>query len=67
MTKPEVPSPKTVYVVAVNQHEAEMLADEIGHRSRRDAEAHLALVKSPPTDPLYAAQYKIFAVRRATQ
>lgn len=54
--------PTQRYVVAVSMKEAEMLAGEIGHVSRAEAERHLAEVQAPPTDPCYARQYKIFVV-----
>lgn len=54
--------PTQRYVVACSMKEAEILADEIGHVSRADAERHLAEVQAPPTDPFYARQYKIFLV-----
>lgn len=56
---------KTYYVVAVSQKEAEAYCDRIGWTDRKAAERHLAEVKAPPTDPFYAAQYKIWEVRHA--
>lgn len=55
----------TVYVVATTQKEAEELAEEYGHYTRRFAEKHLGEVKAPPTDPFYGSQYKIFEVEIA--
>ncbi len=51
-----------LYVVATSQKEANELARDLGHISMRFAEEHLAEVKAPPTDPYYAAQYRIFTV-----
>jgi len=53
------------YVVAVSQKEAEELADLIGWNDRRCAEEHLAAVKAPPTDPYYAAMYRVYGVESA--
>ncbi len=55
-----------IFVVAVSSQEAREIADEHGHTSRADAESHLKDVKAPPTDPFYAAQYKIYVVERAS-
>jgi hypothetical protein len=54
-----------LYVVATSQKEALECLDfdvELGHKTKREAEEHLAEVKAPPTDPFYAAQYKIYEV-----
>jgi hypothetical protein len=51
-----------LFVVAVSQKEAEMLAPMIGHRSRSAANEHLREVQATPTDPFYAKQYKVFEV-----
>ena len=53
---------KVVYVVAVSQVEANGLAELIGWNARVDANSHLKRVKAAPTDPYYAAQYKVFTV-----
>ena len=53
----------TRYVVAVNEEEAQELAALIGHRTRAEAEKHLKEVQAPPTDPYYARQYRVCAVK----
>lgn len=58
-------SPPCKYVVAVSQAEAHELADLIGHESRREAEIHLGEVKAPPTDPYYAAMYRVYKCQGA--
>jgi hypothetical protein len=52
----------TLWVVAVNQAEAEALAGQTGHARREDAGMHLKAVQAPPADSYYAGQYKVFAV-----
>lgn len=49
------------YVVAVSQKEADGLW-EYGWDTKAEAESHLQRVKSPPTDPFYAAMYHIYRV-----
>jgi DNA repair ATPase RecN len=54
-----------IYVVAISQKEAEEIArdlPEVTHTSQASALQHLAQVKAPPTDPYYAAQYRIYAI-----
>ena len=53
----------TKYVVAVSQAEADSLVECIGHDTRADAEYHLKYVKEPPTDPFYAAMYRVYEVQ----
>lgn len=53
----------TMYVVAASQSEADSIADDHGHFTESAAQHHLDLVLQPPTDPFYAAQYKIWKVR----
>ncbi len=55
-----------VYVVAISRKEAEDLAAENGWATKEDAEAHLAYVRSPPTDPFYATQYSVREVETDT-
>lgn len=50
----------TLFVVAISQKEADDIADMCGHDTRTEAETHLAEVKAPPTDPYYAAMYRIY-------
>lgn len=50
------------FVVATTTREAFVLAHEYGHDSLPEAEIHLAEVQSPPTDPYYAAQYRVYKV-----
>lgn len=54
--------PSLVYVVAVNQKEADDVAWLIGLPIRKEAEAHLKQVQAPPTDPYYASQYRVYKV-----
>ena len=54
---------RTSFVVAVTKKEAEMLADEFGHRHREDAEDQLHAVKAS-ADPYYGQRYRIFEVSR---
>lgn len=61
-TQEAIASPRVLYVVATNQHEADELADLIGHPRMDDAELHLIEVKGTPTDPYYAALYRIYRV-----
>lgn len=58
-------SGEKLHVVAVNQQEAEDLADLIGYDSRAHADLHLKQVQAPPTDEFYAKQYRVFTVARA--
>lgn len=51
-----------LFVVAISQKEADEIASQIGHSTREEAELHLRDVQSWPTDPYYAAQYKIYEV-----
>jgi hypothetical protein len=52
-----------VYVVAVSEKEAKDIVENgYIHVTRKAAEQHLKEVKAPPTDPYYAAQYKIWPV-----
>lgn len=52
----------TPYVVATSQKEANEVAAQIGHRDKSSAEQHLREVKAPPTDPFYAAHYRVYRV-----
>lgn len=55
------------FVVAISQKEADELArdcPELIHETRASANEHLARVKAPPTDPYYAAQYRVYAVTK---
>jgi len=55
----------TGYVVAVSQKEADEIAldrPDLVHEHRWDADGHLSEVKAPPTDPYYAAQYRVYKV-----
>jgi hypothetical protein len=48
---------------AVNVTEAEALVlDGLGWDTYAEAERHLAEIKSPPTDPFYAVQYRLYSV-----
>lgn len=60
MKNQKIDSPAAAYVVAVSQREADSIANLIGHTTEAEAEAHLREVKGPPTDPYYAAQYRIY-------
>lgn len=54
--------PRTVYVVAASQEEADQIA-EFGWESRVGAEAHLRECKAPPTDRFYGNKLSIYAVK----
>ena len=51
------------YVIAISRKEAEGIAidrPELVHTTMKSAQEHLAYVKSPPTDPHYGNQYRIY-------
>lgn len=48
------------YVVAWDQKEADKLVYKIGLDTLKEAEDRLRKVQAPPTDPDYAAKYKIY-------
>ena len=53
------------YVVAVSQKEADEIARDLPdlvHTQRKSALVHLQEVQAPPTDPYYAAQYRVYEV-----
>ncbi len=60
------------YCVAVNSKEASEIVQEdmkypedqrVSHTTLRAAHAHLREVQAPPTDPYYAAQYRVYTVK----
>ena len=53
-----------LYVVATSQKEAEDIAFQCGHWLKSEADKHLKEVQAPPTDPYYAAQYRVYKVRK---
>ena len=58
---------KLLYVVAISQKEAEDIAEEAGFRTKAMASERLREVQAPPTDPYYAAQYRIYTVERESK
>ena len=56
---------RAFYMPAISQAEADSLVQAgYGHTEREAAEKHLAEIKKPPTDPFYAAQYKLYSIFR---
>lgn len=58
------------YIVAISQAEADELAKDrpdLIHQSKASADAHLVIVKAPPTDPYYASQYRVYKVTRGAK
>jgi hypothetical protein len=66
MIRPKLKSlTKTSYVVAISQKEADEIArdrPDLIHREKLDAYKHLSRVTGAPTDPYYAAQYRVYTV-----
>ncbi len=56
----------TGWVVAISKQEADDIArdrPELVHLEVGEADEHLTEVIAPPTDPYYAAQYRVYAVK----
>ena len=54
------------YMPAINRDEAMQLVKlGLGHRTKAEAERHLADIKKPPTDPFYGQQYKVYSLNLA--
>lgn len=54
---------KFKYVVATSIQEAQELVSELGFDNYKEADAKLHEIRMPPTDPFYAIQYRVFAIR----